>query len=73
MEKKPFFEDIGKLASSSLGMLDTLRKEMQQNIKQQCERIAVKMDFVPREEFDVLKARVEKLEAELAEKNKSNS
>ena len=73
------FEDVGKLATSALGVAQNVKEEVETLVKQRLERVVSELDVVSREEFEVvwamaqkareenddLRARVEALEAQL--------
>jgi BMFP domain-containing protein YqiC len=79
--RNPILDDIARLASGGLGVLAGLRNEIDGLIRQQLHRRMDGMELVDREEFEVVKAmaskareeqerlsaRVEALEAALAE------
>lgn len=56
------FDDIGKLATSTLGLAQGLREEVETLVRQRLERVIAELDVVPRDEFDALKALAVKLE-----------
>lgn len=58
------FDDIGKLATSTLGLAQGLREEVETLVRQRLERVIAELDVVPRDEFDALKALAVKLEQE---------
>ncbi len=77
------FDDVARVATGAMGAASGLKDELDALVKRRLERILAKMDLVPRDEFDAVKAmaakargeaealaeRVEKLEARLAEPN----
>lgn len=76
MEQGPnrMFDDFAKLMTDAAGIAQGVRREAETAMKHQAERFLADMDFVKREEFDVVremaqKARVENeaLAARLAE------
>lgn len=60
------FDDIGKLATSTLGLAQGLKEEVETLVRQRLERVIADLDVVPRDEFDALKALAVKLEEENA-------
>lgn len=58
------FDDIGKLATSTLGLAQGLKEEVEILVRQRLERAIAELDVVPRDEFDALKALAVKLEQE---------
>ena len=77
-----FLDDLAKVASGALGSVTGVKHEVEMRIQQQLERLLARMNLVPREEFDAMKAvaqaareaqirleaRVATLEAKLAAK-----
>ncbi|WP_025899722.1 accessory factor UbiK family protein [Sneathiella glossodoripedis] len=65
------FDDFARLASGALGTAQGMKSEIDNLVHQRMEKIIAKMDLVPREEFDALKAMVvslsETVEAQAAE------
>lgn len=71
------FDEIAKLMTEAAGAADGVRREAETVMKSQLQRLVAEMDFVSREEFEVvremaraareeneaLKARLEELEA----------
>jgi BMFP domain-containing protein YqiC len=76
-----FFDDIARVASGAVGALSGVRGEIEARLRDQFERMLAGMDLVSREEFEAVKAmaakareeqellrlRVEALEAQLDE------
>jgi BMFP domain-containing protein YqiC len=76
-----FFDDIARVASGAVGALSGVRGEIEARLRDQLERMLAGMDLVSREEFEAVKAmaakareeqellrlRVEALEAQLDE------
>ena len=57
-------DDMGKLATGALGVVQGFRDEVETLVQQRLERAIAELNFVPRDEFDALKALAQRLEAE---------
>lgn len=82
-----FFDDIARVASGAVGALSGVRGEVEARLRDQLERMLAGMDLVSREEFEAVKAmaakareeqellrlRVEALEARLGAPSRSES
>lgn len=51
-----FLDDLAKVASGALGSVTGMKHEVEVRIQQQIERLLARMNLVPREEFDAMKA-----------------
>ena len=51
-----FLDDLAKVASGALGSVTGMKHEVEVRIQQQMERLLARMNLVPREEFDAMKA-----------------
>ncbi len=51
-----FLDDLAKVASGALGSVSGVKHEVEVRIQQQLERLLARMNLVPREEFDAMKA-----------------
>ena len=51
-----FLDDLAKVASGALGSMTGVKHEVEMRIQQQLERLLARMNLVPREEFDAIKA-----------------
>jgi BMFP domain-containing protein YqiC len=51
-----FLDDLAKVASGALGSVSGVKHEVEVRIQQQMERLLGRMNLVPREEFDAMKA-----------------
>ena len=66
MEKsKKFFENMAKLIEQGIFSSKDLKKEVENALKFKMENIANKLNFVSREEFEIQKKMVEKLQKDL--------
>ena len=59
-----FFDELAKLMTNASGAAQGVRKEIDQLVQSQVERVLNNLDVVKREEFDVVKDMVEKARAE---------
>lgn len=59
------FDDIARLMTGALGVAQGVGDEARTFVRTQADRFVADMDLVSRDEFEALKERVEKLEAEL--------
>lgn len=51
-----FLDDLAKVASGALGSVTGVKHEIEVRIQQQLEKLLARMNLVPREEFDTMKA-----------------
>jgi BMFP domain-containing protein YqiC len=51
-----FLDDLAKVATGALGSVTGVKHEVEVRIQQQLERLLARMNLVPREEFDAMKA-----------------
>lgn len=51
-----FLDDLAKVASGALGSVSGVRHEIEVRVQQQMEKLLARMNLVPREEFDAMKA-----------------
>jgi len=72
-----FFDDLAKVATGAVGALSGAREQVRAEIKAQIGRFVAEMDFVPREDFEIVEAMArearltnQKLEKRLAELEK---
>ncbi len=68
-----FFDDLAKVATGAVGAISGIRGQIRTEIRSQINKFIVEMDFVPREDFEIVEgmareARLhnQKLEARLA-------
>ena len=60
----PFLDGLAKLFTDAAGAAQSLRAEIDSFVKQRLEKLVAEMDFVPREEFEAVKAMAAKARAE---------
>lgn len=72
--ENPFLDQLAKLVTEAAGAAQGARAEFESFVKQRLEKLIADMDFVPREEFEAVKAMAakargenERLEARLAQ------
>jgi len=58
------FEDVGKLATSALGVAQNVKEEVETLVRQRLERAIAELDVVSREEFDTVWAMAQKAREE---------
>jgi BMFP domain-containing protein YqiC len=58
------FDDLARLANSTVGTLSGMKAEIEAQVRQQLERVLSRMDLVSREEFEAVKAVAAKARAE---------
>ena len=51
-----FFDEMAKMATGAVGAFAGVREQIQAEIKSQINRFIVEMDFVPREDFEIVEA-----------------
>lgn len=61
---KKILEDLSQLAGGALSMASGLGRQIKEEIRARVDEIILKMDFVPRSEFERLEAMVQKLRDE---------
>jgi BMFP domain-containing protein YqiC len=69
----PFLDGLARIVTDAAGAAQSLRDEIDTFVRQRLEKLVADMDFVPREEFEAVKAMAakarsenEKLEARIA-------
>lgn len=60
----PFLDGLAKMFTDAAGAAHSLRTEIDTFVKQRLEKLVADMDFVPREEFEAVKAMAAKARAE---------
>ena len=58
------FEDVSKLATSALGVVQNVKEEVEVLVRQRLERAIAELDVVSREEFDAVFAMAQKAREE---------
>lgn len=54
--ENPFLDQLSRLFTDAAGIAESLRKEIDSFVKQRLENLAAEMNFVPRDEFEAVKA-----------------
>ena len=60
----PFLDGVAKAFTDAAGMAQSVRAEIDTFVRQRLERLVADMDFVPREEFEAVKAMAAKARTE---------
>ena len=60
----PFLDGLARFFTDAAGAAQTLREEIDTFMRQRLERLVADMDFVPREEFEAVKAMAAKARTE---------
>jgi len=60
----PFLDGLAKAFTDAAGLAQGVRGEIDNFVKQRLERLVAEMDFVPREEFEAVRAMAAKARAE---------
>ncbi len=60
----PFLDGLAKMFTDAAGAAQSVRTEVDTFVKQRLEKLVADMDFVPREEFEAVKAMAAKARAE---------
>ena len=71
-KKTKFISDFTKIATDTLGTISGIKKEIETIVKIRIEKFINKADLVKRNEFEVLKLRVDKLSKNVDELKKSS-
>ena len=64
--ENPILDGLAKMFTDAAGAAQSVRAEVDTFMKQRLERLVADMDFVPREEFDAVKAMAAKAREENA-------
>ena len=65
-----FFEDVAKVASGAAGTFMDMKRDMEDTVRHQLEKLLQKMDLATKEECDTLREMVSKLRLEQEELKK---
>lgn len=60
----PFLDGVARLFTDAAGAAQALRNEIDTFVRQRLEKLVADMDFVPREEFEAVKAMAAKARTE---------
>ncbi|MBU6298442.1 MAG: accessory factor UbiK family protein [Alphaproteobacteria bacterium] len=60
----PFLDGLAKMFTDAAGAAQSVRAEIDTFVKQRLEKLVADMDFVPREEFEAVKAMAAKARGE---------
>ncbi|HEY5237795.1 MAG TPA: accessory factor UbiK family protein [Rhizomicrobium sp.] len=60
----PFLDSIARMFTDAAGAADSVRAEIETFVRQRIEKLVTDMDFVPREEFEAVKAMAAKARTE---------
>ena len=60
----PFLDGMARIFTDAAGAAKSIRDEVDTFVRQRLERLVADMDFVPREEFEAVKAMAAKARAE---------
>lgn len=58
-------DDIARVAGGAVNILSGMQQQIREEIRARMDDMATKMDLVPREDVDLLKARIDALEARI--------
>jgi BMFP domain-containing protein YqiC len=62
--ENPFLDGLAKFFTDAAGAANSLRSEIDTFVRQRLEKLVADMDFVPREEFEAVRAMAAKARAE---------
>jgi len=62
--ENPFLDSMAKLFTDAAGAAQSVRTEAETFMRQRLEKLVTEMDFVPREEFEAVKAMAAKARSE---------
>ncbi len=69
--RNPILDELAKMSTSAMGLAQAAGDEAKAAFRAQTDRVAAEMDLVRRDEFDILKAQITALRAEVAELQKA--
>jgi BMFP domain-containing protein YqiC len=65
--RNPLLDEFAKLTTGAMGLAQAASEEAKTALRAQADRVVAEMDLVRRDEFDVLKAEIAALRAEIQE------
>ena len=63
-------EDLTQLAGSAAGIMNDVRQQVRDDVKARVEELAGRMDLVPREDLEIIEAKLDKDMGDIAELQK---
>jgi BMFP domain-containing protein YqiC len=63
--QNPFLDEMAKLSTAAMGLAQAAGEEAKAAFRAQADRMAAELDLIRREDYDVLKAEVAQLRAEI--------
>ncbi|MEM8833922.1 MAG: accessory factor UbiK family protein [Pseudomonadota bacterium] len=60
-------EDLTQLAGSAAGIMNDVRQQVRDDVKARVEEFAGRMDLVPREDLEIVEAKLDKAMGDIAE------
>jgi BMFP domain-containing protein YqiC len=63
--QNPFLDEMAKLSTAAVGLAQAAGEEARAAFRAQADRMAAELDLIRREDYDVLKAEVAQLRAEI--------
>lgn len=63
-KREKIFDDIARVAGGSVSVLSGLQRQIREDVRSRIDELALKMDWVPRSEFERLEAMVVKARKE---------
>jgi BMFP domain-containing protein YqiC len=63
--QNPFLDEMAKLSTAAMGLAQAAGEEAKAAFRAQADRMAAELDLIRREDYDVLKAEVANLRAEV--------
>ena len=70
VSREKFLDDIAKIAGDAVGVISDVSKQANENIRSRVDDLSVKMDLVPRQDFEELEMMVIKAREEIEELKK---
>lgn len=59
------FDDLARMAGGAVNLLSGMQQQIREEIRVRIEDMATRMDLVPREDIDLLQARIDALETRI--------